>query len=211
VSTTHAGAIAAKLQGAHRARTEREDTRMSKDESVWDDTGVRIDRALKELTEAIGAMAELRPGDGGDAAELARVTRERDELAAQAADLRRSLDIVSDAHAAAEERLEQVGHGLTEAAAHVDCWVPVPLRWATVVAGDVTVSTRGGENKLWGVAEGVHGMEPRVTVQRAGKERGLDVDPDATVPVLVRHTERDALVALREGGVNGSVVAREVK
>lgn len=78
-----------------------------------------------------------------------------------------------------------------------DAWVPVPLRWKHVLAGDVFVA-RDGE--LWQVEE--TGPSPRtsydVIAVRGAQVHKADVDPDAVVQVLVPVTERDALRLTRD-------------
>lgn len=78
-----------------------------------------------------------------------------------------------------------------------DVFVPVPLRWRHVVSGDVIV---GKDGALWIVGDN---ELPRGGVQVRARQGGdrffvRDVDPDATVKVLISATERDALRLTRE-------------
>lgn len=77
-----------------------------------------------------------------------------------------------------------------------DCWVPVPLRWRHVVAGDTFV---GRENQLWHVEEiNGYGAALDVAVRCSGDTHRVDVDPDEAMQVLVPVAERDAVELLRE-------------
>lgn len=97
--------------------------------------------------------------------------------------------------------------------AHDDCWVPVTLRWHHVVAGDVIV-TAGADPKLWGITTLVDASEAAnvITVDAVrGAEKftkAVDpTDPKATVRVLERHSQREALVTCRES-LGARVVGR---
>lgn len=73
-----------------------------------------------------------------------------------------------------------------------DVWVPVPIRWRHVAAGDVFV---GRDGRLWHVTN--RGPNQRtsysVVAVHADDVVGGDVDPDEVVNVLVPVTERDAV------------------
>lgn len=77
-----------------------------------------------------------------------------------------------------------------------DVWVPVPLRWRHVVAGDVFVAPDGSP---WVVAR----REPSqgliaVQVVQADDPFNSYVDPDDVINVLVPAVERDAVELTRE-------------
>lgn len=79
-----------------------------------------------------------------------------------------------------------------------DAWVPVPMRWRNVKAGDVVLDPDG---RLW-MIDRVY-LEQDGTLNVLHNAGGTSAflaprDPDATVPVLVSLAERDAVVALRE-------------
>ena len=75
-----------------------------------------------------------------------------------------------------------------------DAWVPVPMRWRHVVAGDVIVGHDGG---LWLVA--VRGRDGLTTAMRTGADQhSAPVDPDDVVQVLVPVTEREAVELTRD-------------
>jgi hypothetical protein len=106
------------------------------------------------------------------------------------------------------DRLEQHVTDLEAnlARAHADCWVPIPLRWRHVRPGDVVVL----KDKLWEVtATDMHEQWAEAFVARGEKTHRADLDPDATVPVLVRHQEREALQTAREQ-LGATVVDRRV-
>lgn len=73
-----------------------------------------------------------------------------------------------------------------------DAFVPVPIRWRHVAAGDVFV---GRDGRLWHVTNAA--PSPRagtsVVAVHADDVVGADVDPDEVVHVLVPVTERDAV------------------
>lgn len=69
-------------------------------------------------------------------------------------------------------------------------WVPVPLRWRHVIAGDVFV---GGDRALWTVAGAVPGKHFHVEVRRGANTFTTEIDPDDVVNVLVPVLERDAV------------------
>jgi hypothetical protein len=77
-----------------------------------------------------------------------------------------------------------------------DAWVPVPLRWKHVLAGDVFV---GKDGALWTVTE-TNGLgRGIVTVRRTSEQTySAPVNPDAVVSVLVPVLERDALRVCRD-------------
>lgn len=74
----------------------------------------------------------------------------------------------------------------------VEVWVPVPLRWRHVIAGDVF---GGADSRLWHVTK----IGPTTTggigvvVVQADTVFGDEVDPDDVINVLVPMTERDAV------------------
>lgn len=79
-----------------------------------------------------------------------------------------------------------------------DAWVPVPMRWRNVRAGDVVLDPDG---RPWMVVDAIAstmGRGPWVHVQRGDQFHGKERDPDATVPVLVALAERDAVERVRE-------------
>lgn len=89
---------------------------------------------------------------------------------------------------------------------HQDCYTPIPLRWRHVQPGDVVVL----KDKLWEVtATDMQGQWAEAFVARGEKTHRADLDPDATVPVLVRHQEREALQTAREQ-LGATVVDRRV-
>jgi hypothetical protein len=64
------------------------------------------------------------------------------------------------------------------------CWVPVPLRWRNVVAGDVIVGQKG---KAWHVERPLPDLLMRHGADwwpRTDEDRRLLPDPDSRVPVL---------------------------
>ena len=73
-----------------------------------------------------------------------------------------------------------------------DVFVPVPLRWRHVVAGDVFL---GADGRLWCV-ENMH--QGAVCVRNARDQVADRVDPDDVVSVLVPVVERDAVELTRE-------------
>ncbi len=78
-----------------------------------------------------------------------------------------------------------------------DAWVPVPLRWRHVVAGDVFV---GKDGDAWQIARtgSSYGVGIEVTAIQGDRSFSDDVDPDDVIPVLVPVTERDAVELTRE-------------
>lgn len=78
-----------------------------------------------------------------------------------------------------------------------DAWLPVPLRWRHVLAGDVFVARNG---TLWHVIS--TGTAPTgqflVATSRGPEEYGSTVDPDDSIQVLVPVAERDALRLTRD-------------
>lgn len=75
-----------------------------------------------------------------------------------------------------------------------DAFVPVPLRWRHVLAGDVMVAPGGA---LWLIA--VRGRDGLTTAMRTGADQhSAPVDPDEVVQVLVPVAERDAVELTRE-------------
>lgn len=79
-----------------------------------------------------------------------------------------------------------------------DAWVPVPLRWRNVVAGDVFFSEKTRD--LWLVVEGLdlERMARGVRVAHGATEHTAKVDPDDVIAVLVPVPERDALRLCRD-------------
>lgn len=75
-----------------------------------------------------------------------------------------------------------------------DAWVPVPLRWRHVVAGDAFLGKDGG--LPWHVVAVEQGR--RVIVARGARTVTATVDPDDVIRVLVPVTERDAVALTRE-------------
>lgn len=73
-----------------------------------------------------------------------------------------------------------------------DIFVPVPLRWRHVVAGDVFL---GADGLLWAV-ENMH--QGAVCVRNGRTQHADIVDPDDVIPVLVPAVERDAVELTRE-------------
>ena len=70
-------------------------------------------------------------------------------------------------------------------------WVPVPLRWRHVIAGDVFV---GADQRLWIVADAANQAGHYAVEVRTGLDTYTDeVDPDDVINVLVPATERDAV------------------
>lgn len=75
-------------------------------------------------------------------------------------------------------------------------WVPVPLRWRHVIAGDVFV---GKEQALWSVKDiRSHAAHLTVYTQSGQHYYPADVDPDDVIEVLVPALERDAVELTRE-------------
>lgn len=74
-----------------------------------------------------------------------------------------------------------------------DCFVPVPLRWRHVQAGDVIVGTDG---RLWHVI-GIT-SSGRVHAAHGALAVPADVDPDEVARVLVPVAERDAMTMCRD-------------
>lgn len=77
-----------------------------------------------------------------------------------------------------------------------DVWIPVPLRWRHVAAGDTFVA---GDGQLWHVAqrEPSQGQIAVQVVQRAQTSNAY-VDPDDVVNVLIPVVEVDAVELSRE-------------
>lgn len=75
------------------------------------------------------------------------------------------------------------------------CYVPLPLAWRYVVAGDVFVG-KGG--KLWTVLGAVPGVHFGVEVQNGANTFKATVDPDAQVQVLTPVHAHDAMALTRE-------------
>lgn len=77
-----------------------------------------------------------------------------------------------------------------------DAWVPVPLRWRHVRAGDMFVDREG---QPWFVAD-IRERDGQLRVEtllRGGGWTG-EVDPDDVIPVLVPVLERDMVELTRE-------------
>lgn len=74
-----------------------------------------------------------------------------------------------------------------------DCYVPVPLRWRHVTAGDTIVTPDGA---LWHIGQRTPAGD--VYAVRGEDEHTGTPDPDALVTVLVPATEREALTAARD-------------
>ncbi len=73
-------------------------------------------------------------------------------------------------------------------------WVPVPLRWRHVIAGDVIV---GRDGTPWLIV--TRGCDGSVGAMHTDDDRHTSaVDPDATVQVLVPATERECVELTRE-------------
>lgn len=87
-----------------------------------------------------------------------------------------------------------------------DAWVPVPLRWKHVRAGDVFYSAKTED--LWTVTKIEHGSPSVVRVTHNGRPHLVEMDPDATVAVLVPVPERDALRVCRDE-LGARLVSRE--
>lgn len=130
------------------------------------------------------------------------------DLAAANDALRQELAHLHEKLDAAEARRDDLARRILRmkeeaAAAHTDCHTPIPLRWRHVRPGDVVVL----KDKLWEVV-GTNTQDV-VTVIRGGKTHSAAPDADATVPVLVRHQEREALQIAREQ-LGGTVMDRRV-
>lgn len=89
-----------------------------------------------------------------------------------------------------------------------DAWVPVPLRWRHVRAGDVFYSPKTED--LWTVTKIEHRGDflAEVRVTHNGRPHLVEMDPDATVAVLVPVPERDALRVCRDE-LGARLVSRE--
>jgi hypothetical protein len=79
-----------------------------------------------------------------------------------------------------------------------DCFVPVPMRWRLVAAGDVFVAKDG---RLWSV--GALGPRVRGSGLYVAAHCGLQsyethVDPDDVIHVLIPTPERDAVLLTRD-------------
>lgn len=89
-----------------------------------------------------------------------------------------------------------------------DHWAPAPLRWRVVRPGDMIL---GGDGQAWMVVENEASPAGRfVRAVRGAAEHKADVDPDAPAGVLIPASEREALIALREGGAGAQVLVRTI-
>lgn len=77
-----------------------------------------------------------------------------------------------------------------------DCYVPVPIRWRHVIAGDLFLDRNGNP---WHVTDANTRGRTGCRVVAVCRDLTLDraVDPDAAVTVLMRADERDAANLLR--------------
>jgi hypothetical protein len=75
-------------------------------------------------------------------------------------------------------------------------WVPVPLRWRHVIAGDTFVDRNGA---LWHVTRvGMTADGFAAVAAQADAVTGSPVDPDDVIPVLIPVSERDAVELTRD-------------
>jgi hypothetical protein len=88
-------------------------------------------------------------------------------------------------------------------------WVPVPLRWRHVAAGDVFL---GRESQLWRVERvgSSYGPGVEVTVSTVDATFSDEVDPDDVIEVLIPTLEVDAVELTREE-LGARLVARRTK
>lgn len=78
-----------------------------------------------------------------------------------------------------------------------DCFVPVPIRWRHVLAGDVFVDRNG---QLWHVVAANPHRTGLITVaaERGDESLTQQLDPDDVIHVLIPVPERDAVELTRE-------------
>lgn len=77
---------------------------------------------------------------------------------------------------------------------HDGCWVPEPVPWRCVAAGDLVLGA-GTPASVWVVTSR---FGDRVTISRGRVEKTSQPDPDREVRVLVPRAERDAWLLLRD-------------
>lgn len=222
--STFAGEIAARLQGAHARRNEREDKDMSKDESVWE---TEVDKALDGLRES---LRHLRPGGDSQASavsaervvelerQLARLTEretaamngveKRDRMIAELErELAQALQDREASDAAANERdgeneelraeyqaLRERFNALGDLLA--TAYVAREVPWSDVAAGAMTIARDGTP---WMVETWI-GIGA-VLLRNGTKtfEKAIDRSTGETVRVLVPYvTPEQAEAAVRE-------------
>jgi len=95
-----------------------------------------------------------------------------------------------------------------------DAYVPLPIRWSQVEPGDV-IRWRNGELHMvtWTGGCQCHAPNFRPGAYEIQTVRGIyagqlfhSTDPDRPVPVLVPYAERAALLTLRAGGLNPTMI-----
>lgn len=72
-------------------------------------------------------------------------------------------------------------------------WVPVPIRWRHVIAGDIVI---GEDGAPWAITDVDH--LGTWVAQNGPREYQSRPDPDDTIPVLVPVAERDAVELTRD-------------
>jgi hypothetical protein len=91
------------------------------------------------------------------------------------------------------------------AADRAQCWVPVPVRWRHVVAGDVILDRHGRPHVVTWIGAERHGI--KVLAIRLVQASRI-VDPDEQATVLLPAVEVDARVALADGGIATRILER---
>lgn len=198
MSTTFAGQIAAKLQGAHarRRRNEREDEDV--DENIWDDTHLQDIRSvvMDALAQVYRAGTKAAPGDP----QASAVSAERVvELERQLAESHRTAEEWRRSWSDEHERAEDLSKRASEfyellATAYVAREVP----WADVAAGMMTIARDGTPWMVVGVTEPVWTLQNKTDVFTKTPK------PGETVRVLVPYVTPEAaegLVREQLGGV----------